>query len=237
MKKRILIVEDEVFIAEELSYIVQELGFEITDIAFDAQSAINSLKKSEPDLAILDIRMHGRNQGFEIARYIKENLDIPFLFLTSFADKTTVEEAALLKPSAYILKPFNNLDIYSTLSVLTTEIDGSVTNEIQNISLSGTNLTLSGGSTINLSVIDTDTHIDSTGIAGLGFVAGPHKMVDYSYSEQATGRHWVDGKEIYTQTFVRSETAFLVESFESWSLRNIQEEGRRSTCTVLFRGI
>ena len=118
MKKRILIVEDEVFIAEELSYIVQELGFDLTDIAFDAESAIASLNKNEPDLAILDIRMHGRNQGFEIARYINENLDIPFLFLTSFADKSTVEEAALLKPSAYILKPFNNLDIYSTLSVV-----------------------------------------------------------------------------------------------------------------------
>ena len=118
MKKRILIVEDEVFIAEELASILEELGFEVTDIAFDTESAIKAIEKQAPDLAILDIRMHGKNQGFEIAEYINENLDIPFMFLTSFADDSTVIEASKLKPNAYILKPFNNLDIFSTLSIV-----------------------------------------------------------------------------------------------------------------------
>ena len=118
MKKRILIVEDEVFIAEELASILDELGFEVTDIAFDTESAIQAIQKQTPDLAILDIRMHGKNQGFEIAEYINENLDIPFMFLTSFADESTVVEASKLKPNAYILKPFNNLDIFSTLSIV-----------------------------------------------------------------------------------------------------------------------
>ena len=118
MKKRILIVEDEVFIAEELASILDELGFEVTEIAFDTESAIQAIEKQTPDLAILDIRMYGKNQGFEIAEYINENLDIPFMFLTSFADNETVIEASKLKPNAYILKPFNNLDIFSTLSIV-----------------------------------------------------------------------------------------------------------------------
>ncbi len=64
-----------------------------------------------------------------------------------------------------------------------TELDGDPTNEIQDISLSGTDLTISSGSTLDLSGIDTDTQIDSTGIAGLGFVAGPH-TVDTDTDEQ-----------------------------------------------------
>jgi len=64
-----------------------------------------------------------------------------------------------------------------------TELDGDPTNEIQDISLSGTDLTISSGSTLDLSGIDTDTQIDSTGIASLGFVAGPH-TVDTDTDEQ-----------------------------------------------------
>lgn len=118
MKKRILIVEDEVFIAEELVHIIEELGYELTEVAFDTKSAITSLRQKPPDLAILDIRMHGKNQGFEIAEYINEKMQIPFIFLTSFADKSTVEEASTLQPNAYILKPFNSLNIYSTLTMI-----------------------------------------------------------------------------------------------------------------------
>ncbi|GAB5417525.1 MAG: hypothetical protein Crog4KO_07970 [Crocinitomicaceae bacterium] len=57
-----------------------------------------------------------------------------------------------------------------------TEVDGDATNEIQDISLAGSDLTISSGSTIDLSVIDTDTQLDSTGVAALGFVAGPHTV-------------------------------------------------------------
>lgn len=117
-QKKILIVEDEVFIAEELSAILKELNYEVTEIAFNAESAIESLNSNPPDLAILDIRMNGENQGFKIAKYINENLDIPFIFLTSFSDERTVVEASLLKPSAYVLKPFSDADIFSTLSIV-----------------------------------------------------------------------------------------------------------------------
>ncbi len=62
--------------------------------------------------------MHGENQGFEIAEYIRDHMDIPFLFLTSFADESTVNEASVLTPEGYLLKPFNERDIYSTLNVV-----------------------------------------------------------------------------------------------------------------------
>jgi DNA-binding LytR/AlgR family response regulator len=117
-KSKVLIVDDEVFISEQLNTILEDLGYEVTDIAFNTESAINSLHANPPDIAILDINMHGKNQGFEIANYINENLDIPFIFLTSFADEATVKEASKLTPEGYLLKPFNEANIFSTLNIV-----------------------------------------------------------------------------------------------------------------------
>jgi len=117
-RKKVLIVDDEVFISEQLSAILKGLGYEVQEIAFDAESAINSLKVDAPDIAILDIKMHGENQGFIIAKYIKDHLEIPYIFLTSFADESTVQEASKLEPDGYVLKPFNERDIFSTLNII-----------------------------------------------------------------------------------------------------------------------
>lgn len=114
-KKKVLIVDDEVFISEQLNIILQGLDYEVTGMAYDTKSALDSLKLNPPDIAILDIKMHGENQGFKIADYIKKNMDIPFVFLTSFADESTVNKASELTPDGYLLKPFNERDIFSGL--------------------------------------------------------------------------------------------------------------------------
>lgn len=117
-KSKVLIVDDDVFISEQLNSILEDLGYQVTEIAFNAESAIQALKINPPDVAILDINMHGRNQGFEIAEYIRKNLSIPFIFLTSFADELTVNEASKLTPDGYLLKPFNEATIFSTLNIV-----------------------------------------------------------------------------------------------------------------------
>lgn len=117
-KTKVLIVDDQVFISEQLNAILTELDFEVTTIAYNALTAIESLKLNPPELAILDIKMHGENQGFIIAKYIREHMDIPFLFLTSFADEPTVKKASEFSPDGYLLKPFNERDIFSTLNIV-----------------------------------------------------------------------------------------------------------------------
>lgn len=117
-KIKVLIADDDVFISEQLNSILEDLDYEVTAIAFNAESAIAALKTERPDIAILDINMHGRNQGFEIAQYINSHLNIPFIFLTSFADASTVKEASKLIPDGYLLKPFNEASIYSTLNIV-----------------------------------------------------------------------------------------------------------------------
>lgn len=117
------IAEDDVFISEQLEYILIDLGYEVTGIGFNYESSVELLNNVKPDLAILDIKMHGEDLGFVIADYINKHLEIPFIFLTSFSDKATVKEAVAYKPQGYLVKPFNERDIYSTLEVIKSKID------------------------------------------------------------------------------------------------------------------
>ncbi len=123
IKKKVLVVEDDVFIAEQLSLILSELGYCVVGIAFTREMAIEIINETPPDLAMLDIKMHGINQGFSVANYLIENGNIPYVFVTSFADKETLSEASALNPVAYIVKPFREQDIYSTLEIAFSNID------------------------------------------------------------------------------------------------------------------
>ena len=113
----IALVDDDENIVESLKIFFEAEGYQVRAY-HDGAAAYAGLSENPPDIAILDIKMHGRDQGFEIARYINDNFDIPFLFLTSFSDRNTVLDAIDLNPSAYLVKPFNSDDIFSTLEVV-----------------------------------------------------------------------------------------------------------------------
>jgi DNA-binding LytR/AlgR family response regulator len=115
---KVFIAEDDVFISEQLREILLELKYEVTGIGFNKESSIRLLQQTPPEIAILDIKMHGTDQGFEIAGFINENLGIPYIFLTSFSDKATVMNAVGFKPAAYLVKPFSSQDIFATLEVV-----------------------------------------------------------------------------------------------------------------------
>lgn len=117
-KKNIFIAEDDVFISEELKDLLIDMNYSIVGIGYDYASSVEIINQSEIDIAILDIKMHGKDQGFQIANYLKENKNIPIVFLTSFSDQKTVEEAVKYDPKGYIVKPFNSSDIYTTLEVV-----------------------------------------------------------------------------------------------------------------------
>jgi DNA-binding LytR/AlgR family response regulator len=120
MKKiKILIAEDDVLISEELSAILEDYGYEVVGIAEDYEAAVAIIESSPAiDLAILDINMHGREQGFEIAAYLAKNYPIPYLFLSSYFDAKTLEKAGALLPQTYLTKPFKKEQIYSAINII-----------------------------------------------------------------------------------------------------------------------
>lgn len=116
-KYSILIVEDEPLIAEDIQGYLEESGFTVTGIAHQGAEAMELLKGERPDAVLLDINLGTPPDGIELAGMIREAHDLPFVFLTSHADKATLERAKQTFPAGYLLKPFDGLDLMTSLEV------------------------------------------------------------------------------------------------------------------------
>ncbi|MBI5858801.1 MAG: response regulator transcription factor [Sphingobacteriales bacterium] len=116
-KLRILIVEDEPVIAENISMYLDNADFEISGIAYDSTEAREQLIHNTPDAAILDVNLGSEEDGIDIAQHINEKFQLPFLFLTSYSDKETLERAKKVKPNGYIVKPFNEKTLLASLEI------------------------------------------------------------------------------------------------------------------------
>jgi len=113
---KILIIEDEFIIAANLKAMLQEMGYYVYDPAGTKAAAMQRIKDEEIDFAILDINLKGKHDGIEIGKHLHE-MNIPFIYLTSNADKGTIDLAKQTNPKSYLIKPFTKEDIYATLEV------------------------------------------------------------------------------------------------------------------------
>jgi len=116
-KLRILIVEDEPVIAENISMYLDNNDFEVSGIAYDSDEANEQLHSNTPDAAILDVNLESGEDGIDIARRINQKYHIPFLFLTSYSDRETLQRAKAVNPSGYIVKPFNEKTLLASLEI------------------------------------------------------------------------------------------------------------------------
>lgn len=114
---KVLIVEDEPLIAKNIGMYLNNNDFEVSAIAYDPDEAFHQLKKQPPDFAILDINLESEKDGIEIAEYINRNNFIPFVYLTSYSDKETIDRAKKTNPAGFIVKPFNDKTLYATIEI------------------------------------------------------------------------------------------------------------------------
>ena len=115
----ILIVEDELMIAEMTKEMLLGLKYSVIGIAKNNDEAQMFLSKSNDiDLVILDINLNDRKSGIDIGEKINEKYKIPFVYLTSYSDPSTIKKAAKTTPEAYILKPFTKSDLYTTIEII-----------------------------------------------------------------------------------------------------------------------
>lgn len=126
MKKRILIIEDEMIIAVSVSICLEELGYEIAGIASEMSDIESILANHDRiNLALLDINLGSNNiNGIEISKHFKA-LNIPFVYITSYGDKGTLSKALDTKPMGYIMKPVNKMTLYSQLELAFSKINQS----------------------------------------------------------------------------------------------------------------
>ncbi len=117
MQVKILIVEDELIIAEDMRSMLEDSGYEVCGVTGDPEEAKRLIIATQPDIILLDITLGIKQLGLELARYIVENHHTPFIFCTSHGDKSTIQSATAMNPYGYLIKPFEQADLYSAIEL------------------------------------------------------------------------------------------------------------------------
>ncbi len=107
IKKKILIVEDEIIEAMFLGKILELWGYEVCEPATSGEDAIKEAKSENPDLVLMDINIHGKISGIESARKIRSQVGIPIIFMTGYSDEETRQRACTANPAGYFVKPLD----------------------------------------------------------------------------------------------------------------------------------
>ncbi len=118
MSVKILIVEDEPLISEDLSFILNNEGYHVIGQAYEGVTALDMIHNRKPDIILLDIALDHQMSGLDVASHINNKYGLPFIFITSFSDKLTLDLAKNLLPQGYIVKPFKKKDILATLEIV-----------------------------------------------------------------------------------------------------------------------
>lgn len=102
---RIFIVEDEDIHIETATMAIEMAGYRLSGYCSNADKAVDEIKKASPDIVLVDIALPGKNNGIDIAKTLKNDLNIPHIFITSFKDESTIKEAVETNPVTYLTKP------------------------------------------------------------------------------------------------------------------------------------
>ena len=116
-KKKILIVEDESIIAEDISDSLISLGYRITGMVYSGEEAIEAAAKFRPDLILMDVNLQGEMDGITAAAEIRSRFQIPVVYLTAYTDENTLRRVNATKPFGYIVKPFEEKNLHTTIQL------------------------------------------------------------------------------------------------------------------------
>ena len=113
----ILVVEDENIVAMDLQQRLNDMGYSVPALAASSQDALRKAAEIRPDLVLMDIRLRGYVDGIEVAQKLREMLDVPFVYLTAHTDEATLARAKITDPFGYIVKPFDERILRSTIEM------------------------------------------------------------------------------------------------------------------------
>lgn len=107
MATKVLIVEDEKILALNMENELTDKGYSVTGREDNAADVFASIKRNCPDIVLMDIRLHGKNDGILIAKGIREQYSIPVIYITQLDDEKIFKKAKETFPQNYINKPYH----------------------------------------------------------------------------------------------------------------------------------
>jgi len=119
IKKKILIVEDEVITAISLQHLLEHWGCGKCEKVSSGKEAIEKAMSEKPDIVLIDINLRGETNGIEAARQLQARFCVPIIFITGYSDEETIKEAKKIKPVGYFVKPLDFNKLRSTIELVT----------------------------------------------------------------------------------------------------------------------
>jgi DNA-binding LytR/AlgR family response regulator len=117
LKTNILIVEDESIVAKDIQHSLVKLGYGVVGIASSADKALEILRTEQPGIVLMDIMIKGELNGIQTAEIIRKQYAIPVIFLTAYADESTLAKAKISEPYGYIIKPYKEIDLQTSIEM------------------------------------------------------------------------------------------------------------------------
>ena len=116
-KASILIVEDDGILALHLQESIARSGYTVVGPVATGEEAVNVIRHSPVDLVLMDIELAGIMNGIVAAGVIADAVDIPIIFLTGFSQDPLLEQAKIVAPYGYLIKPVPESEMVATIKM------------------------------------------------------------------------------------------------------------------------
>lgn len=129
---KIGILDDEAIICETITKYLLELGYDVLDYALNFEEGLALIQNNKPDIMLLDVNIGGVKSGIDLAQLIRENYQIPLIFISSYSDSNTLSRAKLVKPNGYLVKPFSKEDLFTSIEIALSNFSASINGANEN---------------------------------------------------------------------------------------------------------
>ncbi|MEZ4621295.1 MAG: response regulator transcription factor [Caldilineaceae bacterium] len=113
---KILVVEDEPALQDTLEYNLVKQGYTVL-VAKDGTSALTSAREFKPDLILLDVMLPGID-GFEVCRILRQEMNMPIIFLTAKAEEVDTIVGLEVGADDYLSKPFSMRELLARVKAM-----------------------------------------------------------------------------------------------------------------------
>ena len=113
----ILIVEDERVSAEEIAALVRDTGHAVVGISRSGEAALVDARQLQPDLALVDVKLHGELDGIMLAERLQSHLDVASIYVTGHSDDGILKRATQTAAYGYVLKPVDGRALQASIEM------------------------------------------------------------------------------------------------------------------------
>ena len=131
IKRKILIVSDELAGSTKLEDQLTGLGYEVAGVASPGQDAITKTTGAAPDLVLMDMPLRGDMDRLGGANEILRSAKIPMVLMIAEADESSLEQAELAGPYLYVVTPCSDRELRANIELALCKPDAARASELE----------------------------------------------------------------------------------------------------------